>query len=182
MKRALAIILFAILAVSSIAFASPVETRESVIALEGMEEPVTETLYESVNGFSIWYPADTFAIVQEHGNDVIRPADASIEGVSLIIVPVDIPVEESEALIHEATGGYMPGEAEISEITEWQLESGLNVKSVDALCEGVINRFYLIAGSDRVYCLTATYPLEAAEGFGTRFDYIVATFEVVAGE
>lgn len=182
MKKTLAIILFVIMAVSSIALASPVQTREGVIMLEGMEEPVTETLYESVNGFSLWYPADTFAIVQENGNDVIRPADASIEGVSLIIVPVDIPVEESEALILEATGGYMPGEAEISEIAEWQLESGLNVKSVDALCEGVINRFYLITGHDRVYCLTATYSLEAAEGFGARLDHIVATFEVVTGE
>ncbi len=31
------------------------ETRQSVIVLEGMEEPIQETLFESPQGFSFWY-------------------------------------------------------------------------------------------------------------------------------
>ena len=34
------------------------ETRESVIWLEGMEETIIETKFESPEGFSFWYDAD----------------------------------------------------------------------------------------------------------------------------
>lgn len=34
------------------------ETREGVIWLEGMEETIEETLYESPDGFSFWYASD----------------------------------------------------------------------------------------------------------------------------
>ena len=179
MKRVFAFILAFILMTVCAAGA---QTRESVITLEGMEEKITETLYESPNGFSLWYPDDTFMIGDFYGNDRLLPADETIEGVELIIVPVDIPVEGSEGMIYEAVGGYMDGEAEIGEIEEYSLASGLDVKTVQVLCEGIISRFYLITGNDRVFCLTAMYPLEAAEGFGARINAVVETFETVSEE
>ncbi|MBQ9007961.1 MAG: hypothetical protein IJ088_01340 [Clostridia bacterium] len=38
------------------------ETRQGVIFLEGMEEPIEETLYESPQGFSFWYVSDRFSV------------------------------------------------------------------------------------------------------------------------
>ncbi len=35
------------------------EKRQAVISLEGMEETIEETLYESPQGFSFWYPEET---------------------------------------------------------------------------------------------------------------------------
>ncbi len=174
MKKVLAVLIMLTLVIFGSALA---QTRESTIMIEGMEEKIVETRYESANGFSLWYPADMFKVEDFYGNDKILPADETIEGVELLIVPVDIPVEESEGLIQEAGGGYMEGEAEIGEIEKYVLESGLEVSRVEVLCEGVVNRFYLITGNDKVFCLTATFPLEAAEGFGVRFENIIAGFE-----
>jgi hypothetical protein len=179
MKRVYVFILAFILLAGSVACA---QTRESVIILEGMEEKITETLYESPDGFRLWYPEDMFRIEDFYGNDRVLPADETVEGVELIVVPVDIPTEEAGAMIAEATGGYMEGEAEIGEIEEYSLASGLEVKSVQVLCEGMISRFYLITGNESVFCLTAMYPLEAAEGFGVRINAIVDTFETVSKE
>jgi len=181
MKRVFAFILACILMMTAgSAFAQ--ETRERTVMLEGIEETITETMYLSPNGFSLWYPADLFKVVSEYGHETIVPADETIENVSLMIVPVDIPVEESEAFIYEATGGYMEDEAEISEVQEGKLDSGLDVKSVQAALAEEIHRFYLITGADKVFCLTAMFPIETAEGFGARMEQIISTFDIAAAE
>ena len=51
------------------------ETREGVIWLEGMEEPIEETLYESPLGFSFWYANERLDA---------RPGEADgVEGVTV---------------------------------------------------------------------------------------------------
>ena len=182
MKRVSVLILAFILVICVCsAWAQEIITRESTVLLEGMDESI-ETRYDDPDGLTFWYSADLFAVSEEYGNIRLVPLDETIENMSLMIVPVDIPVEESEAFIHEATGGYMPGEAEISEITESKLESGLDVKHVQAVMQNEIHSYYLITGEDKVYCVTAIFPVEAAEGFGARMAHIISTFEIASAE
>ena len=183
MKRVFVLILAIMLAVSGIsAFALENATRQRAIMLEGIEETITETFYASPNGFTMWYPEDMFRIASEYNHEVFLPADETIENVSLMIVPVEIPVEESDAFIYEATGGYMEGEAEISDVREGNLESGIGVKTVQAVTNTEVHRYYLLAGKEKVFCLTAIFPIEAMEGFGARFEQLIATFDVAAEE
>lgn len=179
MRKVLIAALAAIIALgSAAATAEPVQSRESTIVVEGTEENITELLYESVNGFSLWYPVENFLIVHENGIDVVYPADEEIENVSMTIVPVDIPMDEAAALIDEAIGSYDAEKDTISDVTEGELDSGLNIKYVEVLSEGMVNRFYLVTGEDKVFCLNAAFPVEATEGFGTRLERIVFTMEL----
>lgn len=180
MKKVSAFILgFILVFCANPVFAQEMPARESGVVIEGIEETISETRYESENGFALWYPSETFRVYSEYGHETIVPLDETVDDVSLMIVPVDIPVDQAEAFIHEATGGYMPDEAVISEITEWKLDSGLNVKTVQATLAEEIHRFYLITGEESVYCVTAMFPLEALEGYGVRLERIVSTMEAV---
>ena len=46
------------------------ETRQGVIALEGMEESIEETLFESDLGFSFWYPADRLEAYEGEADNI----------------------------------------------------------------------------------------------------------------
>lgn len=177
MKKVLAILIVLTLSAACFAgFAEGADTRESVLIIEGTEEKITEQLYESFKGYSIWYSTDTFAIHSGIGYDTVSPIDASIDDVYMTIVPVEIAIEDADALLDEAVGGYDPENAIISDVSERQLESGFSVKSVEVQSEGMINRFYLICGNDKVFCLNAFFPEEAIEGYGVRLEAIVDSF------
>ena len=47
------------------------ETRHGVVYLEGEPEPVTETLYETPWGFSFWYDAETFEVIETVNNNEV---------------------------------------------------------------------------------------------------------------
>lgn len=153
------------------------DTRASVILIEGMEEEITETLYVSEQGYSLWYDAERLLPTELYGHTCFAP-DGMIEepAISLLIVDAEINPEDGEAFLGEAVGGYGP-EAEISNPSWETLENGITIGSISAVEEGVVYRFYLIMDDVNVLCLTATYPQEAAEGYGARFDWLVRTIE-----
>lgn len=151
------------------------QTRQTIVMMEGMEEEIQETLFDSGLGYSIWYEADRLVPSEQYGHVTFVPVDGGEEPViSLMIVQAEIAKEQAEAFLGEAVGGYEPT-AEISEPVWETLENGVVIGTVDAMEEGRIDRFYLVMGGDQVLCITATYPLEAAEGFGVRFDRMVKT-------
>lgn len=174
--RSMLILALALL-VAGLALAEGAETRDRAIQIEGTEEIIHETYFASENGYSLWIP-DGFSVTGGEGMDTIYAADAEEDSVNLTVVPAQIDPAESDAFLAEATGGFDPETAQISDPTEWTLESGLNVKSVEVTFEGEIYRFYLISGEDMIYCLTATFPEEAAEGYGARLAEIVESFEI----
>ena len=51
------------------------ETRQGVIVLEGMEEAIEETQFESSQGFSFWYAS-------EH----LKADDGDIDGLACVVV------------------------------------------------------------------------------------------------
>ena len=74
------------------------ETRESVIWLEGMEETIIETKFESPEGFSFWYDADLmeadFAAADE--TESIRVSNIDSDDFMLLSL---ISQEEADELI-----------------------------------------------------------------------------------
>lgn len=171
------LILALTLLIACIALAEGAATHERAIQMEGAEEIIQETYFASENGYSVWVP-DGFSVSSGVGSDTIYAADAEENSVNLTIVPVQIDPSEGEAFLAEATGGFDAETARIGEPTEWTLQSGLNVKSVEVTFEKITYRFYLISGEDMIYCLTATFPEEAIEGYGVRLAEIVESFEI----
>ena len=165
--------------------ATPPVTKEATISLEGMEEPVTLTLFESELGYSLWYDANLFALVkpdeQAEAQQVIDTFAPSIEGViqgvSLSIRPdsqADIPLKEAgEAMLKTMQdGGFAVTQLNTS--TLFPQYEALGFHGVSG--EGVMEQYLLQFESAR-FVLTLTYPQEAAEGFGARLYYLISTFE-----
>ena len=173
MRKLLAILLAALLLAVPALAEAPVQTRTSVLEIEGVGEEVVETLFEG-EGFSLWYPSELLKATDYYGNVSFVPVDEAVTDVTFIVVFAEIPAEESEAFIAEATGGYEP-EWVISEVSEMATESENAVLTVEAVLDGETHRYYLVQGEAGCLCITAMFPTEAAEGYGVRFDALVKT-------
>ena len=57
-KKAMVLMLWTTLCLLMMLTAADAETRQGVIALEGMEETIEETRFESPQGFSFWYASE----------------------------------------------------------------------------------------------------------------------------
>jgi len=176
MRKLLAILMAALLLIAPALAEAPaenVQTRTSVFEIEGMAEEVVETLYQAEK-YSLWYPAGMLKPTDYYSNISFVPVDETVTNVSFLVVPTEVPAEEAEAFIAEATGGYGP-EWTISDVREMATENENVVLTVEAAYEGEIHRYYLVQGFDGCLCITAMFPLEAAEGYGVRFDALVKT-------
>ena len=151
------------------------QTRERVIMIEGCEETIVETLYESALGYQIWYPADLLQAYMQDGSDYFDSPDGSV-GVAIVAsnMSPEYVDEDMEALIElsVANGGEVLGEVE-----HWETELGVNVKHVDIIYDSTYNSAYTLYGTDWVFDVSCHYPQEAAEGFGTRIEQMLSTFE-----
>ena len=57
-KKTMTVLLLAALCLALFLAPALAETRQGVIALEGQEEPIEETMFASLQGFTLWYAAD----------------------------------------------------------------------------------------------------------------------------
>lgn len=155
------------------------QTRECMIIIEGYEEIITETLYESPQGFRIWYPADIFAVTHEDGNDYIDSVDGIID-MCVAIVDGRMSYEAADEMMDADIEMSIANGAEIlGEIETWTLDSGMTVKHVDIAYNDEYNPIYYLYGSGRVFCISCHYPAEAAEGFGARIEQMISSFELI---
>ncbi len=149
--------------------------RTAVMMIEGQSEEVTETQFFSAGGCEIWYPSEYLVPVSRYGRDCFVPVGAGEESETyFMIVSSDAETADAEALLTEAVGGFPP-EAEISEPVWSTTADGSLLGSVDARMDGTVYRFYLAGNDDALLLITACFPLEAAEGFGVRFDRMAET-------
>ena len=154
------------------------EVRTRTISMQGEPEEIIETRYENPYGYALWY-SDAFKEADEAGDATMVefvPVDPdALPPVSLTIARNE--VEDGEALFEEALADHREAGFEVGEIETGTLESGLAYRQCECVSEGVVSRFTLIEGEMGAYCATATFPVEAAEGYGTRLDMIVKTIE-----
>ena len=107
--------------------------------------PETETEYVLVNCFSenlpdaaFEYPAALLALVPGKGPMTFVSEDSSdTPALTLIITDPEIAPEDADSFIAEATGGYMPDEAVISEIEDITGDDGPGILTVEELAEEV---------------------------------------------
>jgi hypothetical protein len=170
--------------------ATPPVTKEATISLEGMEEPVTLTLFESELGYSLWYDANLFALVKpdeqsaaQQVTDTFAPAiEGAIPGVSLTIHPdsqADVSLSDAgEAMLKTMQdGGFTVTQLDTS--TLFPQYEALGFHGVSS--EGVMEQ-YLLQFENARFILSLSYPQEAAEGFGARLYYLISTFEPAKAE
>ena len=123
------------------------ETRESVIWLEGMEETIIETKFESPEGFSFWYDAD------------LMEADDSDDFMLLSL----ISQEEADELIRDR-------EVE----TAHDPETGRVTTEVYCELENTTFHFLtLVSENGKVLRAEGVYSMEAAEGNAKYFRRIL---------
>lgn len=173
MKRWMAAVLCMLMLSCCVSAEETVRVHEML--LEGINEQVTETLYQSGEGYEIWYPSDYLTPGEQYGHTCLYPIGAEGEGDTyFLIVPAQADPADAEALLSEAVGGFGP-DAQISEPVWTTNESGALLGSVQAEEDGVIYRYYLAAGAEELLLITSCFPAEAAEGFGARFDRMAET-------
>lgn len=138
------------------------ETRESVIWLEGMEETIIETRFESPEGFSFWYDADLmeadFAAAGE--TESIRVSNIDSDDFMLLSL---ISQEEADELIRDR-------EVE----TAQDPETGRVTTEVYCVLENTTFHFLtLVSENGKVLRAEGVYSMEAAEGNAKYFRRIL---------
>lgn len=177
MVRKILAMMLVIVLMPCAAVAESAVTREQTIMIEGTEEVIVETLYESPLGYRLWYPADWFVASHEGECDFFDSVDKEAN-VGVSIADQEISPEyadeslNAEIEIARANGGEL-----IGDIREWQLESGAIIKCAELAYGDTFNPIYYICVEDKVFCVACFYPAEAAEGFGMRIEQLISTFE-----
>ena len=134
------------------------ETRQGVIWLEGMEEIIEETLFESPEGFSFWYTADGFSA--DFGTD--DPA----EGVTVTNIYSDDSMTLS--MISEEEAAALAGD-----IAEQAAEARVQVDLPEEIKDGKIHFCTLIGDHGKYLRASGAYYLEAAEGTAKYFRHFL---------
>lgn len=129
------------------------ETRQGTIALEGMEEPIEETLYESPEGFSFWYVADSFEAYQGEAGDIEGTVVASLYSDDFMILSV-IPEDEA---------GEYTEDMDVS-IADLSAYPRVQVDVYEELENGRYTFLTLIKEDGQYLAAMGEYSMEAAEG------------------
>ncbi len=163
------------------------ERYETVIVLEGMEETVGyEHIRNDAIGFEMDYDYERF----------VRRSDAACE---CFVSCYDDPEHPENYLtvrydprdagtVAAAIGEVLSHDYEIHREDSFPLDRAGSCIRIDASADvggltmpDQLQMVYIIAAPDGCRIATAHYAIEASEGFGRRFHYMMDTFSVIAG-
>lgn len=144
------------------------KSTDLIFLIEGMEDTVPATLYVG-EGYSIYIPDEGWALEEDLDDGIQRETweSALLEDVELQVLHLgEMTLEQAQAWIS-------------AEEDEFQLiedkRGGLG--GTDERDRSVMEvRFY--PSGNAMYAVLYTYPMEAAEGFGTRLSVMADTFEL----
>ncbi len=134
------------------------ETRQGVIWLEGMEESIEETLFESPEGFSFWYAVDGFS------------ADFGIADHTAGVVVTNIYSDDYMILsmISEEEAAELAGD-----IAEQSAAARVQADISEEMKNGKIHFCTLIGDHGKYLRVTGAYFPEAAEGTAKYFRHFL---------
>ena len=152
MNKATARLLISLLCLALLLCTAMAETRESVIVLEGMEEKIEETLFDSPLGFSFWYAKDRLETYpgEAEGTEVV--AVAALYSDDCMLLSVITPEEAEE---YAADCGIS-----LTEESGARTQTDLYLKLED----GLYSFCTLIAENGKYLRAVGWYSQEAAEG------------------
>ncbi len=163
-----------ILLLLSLCFASAVaQTREAAILLEGEEERIEETLYQSGIGIYFWYDAEMMEVDES----------MSESGSSLIIVPTETREPISLEIMKTEAINMLPWKflemnaAPGTEYTVENTENGDSIHWFTKLSEtnkNIEKRYYAVDGKGDSLVAILTCPADV-EGWNARFHRLIQT-------
>lgn len=153
MKRKAAGGLWILLCLTALFGAARAETRVGTIALEGMEEAVEETLYESPQGFSLWYAADVLEVYEGEAGGAAGTVVAARNTDDYIVLSVIPEAEAAECA--QSAGAELPGTGARAQTELPQEAEG-----------GAFRMLTLISENGRYLKAEGRVSMETAEGIG----------------
>lgn len=184
-KKVLLIFVTGLMALASLSYAeSPIPvTREESIYLEGVEETITTTRFESQRGYSLWIDTDYLTLQPEgEGNDIdefLRPDTEDRR--YLVAINYDGVLgytfeEAAESALQVLTDNHAGAE-------EFDIEgtfTGLTARGFCATDGDMTFLKYVVDAGEGAFYIYITFPREAAEGFGSRAIQMLKSFEILA--
>ncbi len=152
------------------------ETRQGVVYLEGEAEPITETLYETPWGFSFWYDAETFDVIETvNNNEVTNICLSAKEGFAPASMDFMLPDSAMKTGLEylQAMDGGIPE----SDYEQDRTEGGAALTGfAKADYSTMLSReYYVIADGDKWAPALIVCPMEAMEGLGRRLYGVLQT-------
>lgn len=144
---------------------APPQQTELTFYLEGMEETATATLYAG-DGYSLYIFDENWVYYLDDGQPVWESRLNPDVKLSVIHLK-DMPLSAAQQWVQSRFEGF-----DLIEDNRGGL-GGTN-------SEGIMADVRLISSEDDVYALCCVYPLEAAEGFGTRLAVMADTFALTS--
>lgn len=141
------------------------QQTELTFYIEGMEETATATLYDG-DGYSLYIFDENWAYYLDDGQPVWESRLNPDVKLSVIHLK-DMPLSAAQQWVQRRFEGF-----DLVEDNRGGL-GGTNA-------EGIMADVRLIPSGDDVYALCCVYPLEAAEGFGTRLAVMADTFALTS--
>ena len=208
MKKTLALLLTLAMLTAAALAESGAQTRQRDITVKDITQTIDETLYTSASGYSFWLQEgwslqeDGAAINAEDAQqenaqqeDAQQELTLNLEETAykadvfvaeqeaqaqLTIQPsADLTAQDADDSLTEAT--YREdAQAVVGEIEDFALESGATARRVEVRTEGVVYRYYFLAGDGLSLCVTAQFPEADEETYGARMEEMVASVEFTA--
>ena len=138
------------------------ETREGVIYLEGMEETIEETLFESPDGFSFWYASDMLEADFGSKDNYEGVIVCNLYSCDYMLLSV---ISEEDAAQYTVDLD--------EDIVEQSAESRIQAEVYCGLEDGTYNFLTLIAENGRYLRAIGSYSEEAAEGTAKYFQLVL---------
>ena len=188
LNRLMLFVLALLILVAPCAMAGNLEdtTRKEKIMLEGMEEEIEAHYFSSERGYAFWYDPKVITPQPESEGvemDIFRPTNPdAIEGVELTIhyenaqgYTFEQAKKDIEKTLQDNYGGFEKAAAVITEAYPYEVYSAHDGNST--ILSYVIDN----AGVGAFY-VTAKYPIEATEGFGSRIEQMIGSFHILTPE
>lgn len=159
-------------------------TRQERILLEGNEEMITTTRFESYRGYALWIDMDYLTLIPEVeglGMDLFRRPDMEDYRYEVAIYYSGwlgyTFEEDAETTLQIMRDNYANAEA-------FDIEGTFGDLPASGFCatEGdMVYLHYLVDVGEGAYNIAVSFPQEAGEGFGARVIQMLGSFEVKKG-
>jgi len=162
------------------------QTRTFVYVEDGEEREYVETLFESAEGFQIWYSAELFESAEVLGHEgFIQTEVPEGTGVTFIMGMEDASLD-MDVMLEEATSNFGDDgtyeEVTVGETIELETESGNIIKSIEVVHDDTADRFYAVSDGEKLVLITVSGTAESFRELGVYFDRMVQTIEFLSVE
>lgn len=161
-KKAIAALLIAVLCAALFLQAALAETRQSVIMLEGQEEPIEETLFDTGLGFSLWYPKERLEVYIGEANGLEGAVVGALYSDGYMVLSM-ITKEDAEEYAEDVDQSFV----EKASMSRAQLEVYRELEN------GTYHFLTLVAENGQYLRAVGEYAEEALEGYAKFFQRVL---------